>query len=378
MALTQILLGVLAANAEAIAQLRELARNGISIPAYMPDAALGGRYRAPEAAVPVYLHYLVGNCDWPLRLPGKWFDQLREVVKLHFGLANRRDFPFPHDPAESPLIGELLHRHRVQARHGDIYDAVNFAGDRNTSSLGDAIVIELINRFTLEVEQDFGTALPPDLLKRLKSIHYVRPVLQTGRWLEAHLENACENGNLHRTIALAWDRLVDRFLESPGVRSCKGWNPVDLIDGLERVLKINSRRAARGHESLANVFGHEQSSGVSLVDCAQAEQESRRREIDYVVYGHGHLAERLPLKGSQIRNGALNKAFFNLGAGQPSASGAASANRPIDVNHAMTGLVFFQGDQCGGRRYAIWSNTPLPASDADTSRADHGKFRRSA
>ena len=34
---------------------------------------------------------------------------------------------------------EALRRHKVFARHGDIYDPFNFEGDRNQSSLGDAI-----------------------------------------------------------------------------------------------------------------------------------------------------------------------------------------------------------------------------------------------
>ena len=57
--------------------------------------------------------------------------------------------PFPCDSERSADILRILTEHRVWARHGDIYDSFNYQDNqgRRASSLGDAIVIELVKRF---------------------------------------------------------------------------------------------------------------------------------------------------------------------------------------------------------------------------------------
>ncbi len=104
-------------------------------------------------------------CDWPGR-PGKrmssrcrsasitWWGTTtgsftsagrstmpcRETLVERLGLANRPDRPFPHDITESDELLQTMRRHKVTARHGDLYDPLSFEGDRDAASLGDALV----------------------------------------------------------------------------------------------------------------------------------------------------------------------------------------------------------------------------------------------
>ena len=44
------------------------------------------------------------------------------------GLANRPEQPFPHDITESDELLQAMRRHKVTARHGDLYDPLSFEG----------------------------------------------------------------------------------------------------------------------------------------------------------------------------------------------------------------------------------------------------------
>ena len=134
------------------------------------------RKLAVQAAAPVRIHYMVGNRDWPLHLPGEQNGRLRARIVERMGLANPSDIPFPHDPAEGGLLEEVLRRHRVLARHGDIYDPIHFEHDRNSSSLGDALSIELLGRFRLEMRR-FDGDLPTATKSGLAELDNVRPML---------------------------------------------------------------------------------------------------------------------------------------------------------------------------------------------------------
>ena len=77
----------------------------------------------------------LGNHDWLLHAPGKEFDAIRATVAARLGLNNRADVPFPHDPNESGEILDVMRKHKVFARHGDIFDPLNFEGDRCASPI---------------------------------------------------------------------------------------------------------------------------------------------------------------------------------------------------------------------------------------------------
>ena len=88
---------------------------------------------------------MVGNHDWFFHLRGERFDALRETMAKQMGLSTPPYAPFPHEPWESDELLAALRRHKVFARHGDKYDPFNYEGDRDASSLGDAIVAHVVS-----------------------------------------------------------------------------------------------------------------------------------------------------------------------------------------------------------------------------------------
>jgi len=292
----------------------------------------------------------------------------------HMGLANRHDEPFPHEPAECDELLGAMRSHRVFARHGDIYDPFNFEGDRDSSSLGDAIVIDLLNRFATEVETEIGGELPEGTLMGLKEIDNVRPSLLVPVWVDGVLERSCSFPALRKRVKKVWDRLADEFLELKFVRDRDTWAPNDLVDGLQRALKF-SQRVSTGWASSIIEWIHTLCGGEgSYYRHALTEQDFRNRRAMHVVYGHTHDAESVPLDASFADGRILNQMYFNSGTWrrvhrQTQLCPAEHEFIPCDV---MTYLTFFRGDERGGRPYETWSGTLgiNPLAEEPTHRID--------
>ena len=374
--LSQITTDILRHNDTALSTLRSLTAPGrIALP---PADSLGRP--VPHAAgvpVAVQLHYLVGNHDWFLHLPDPNYNTLRQAVVRHLGLANDPQQPFPHDPAESPRLHEMLRRHRVLARHGDTFDPLSFAGRRDASSLGDALVIDLLNRFPASVEADMGADLPMATLVGLRELDNLRPILLAPQWIDSLLERTCPRASQRQRIKQLWDQQAEEFLSLPFVRSGAVWNANELIDGLAGALKFSQRSsagwAAKTIRWLETLRGQ---GGESYYPHALAEPDFRNRRAKFVVYGHTHLAETVPLDASYAESYVLNQMYFNAGTWRrvlrPTVS-SVDAREFIPIE-AMTYLAFFQADERQGRPYETWSGTlGLKPAEVPALRIDAGQ-----
>lgn len=215
--------GILNQNHEACEVLRAISTDGaIRIPLASQDGTPA--YDAEGIPVAVRTVYMVGNHDWMLHLPGARYDTIRQKVTHQLGLANIYNAPFPHDPYESDELLATMRRHRVIARHGDIFDPINFSEDRDTASLGDAIVIDLIIRFTTEIEQRFAGELPPQVLSGLRELDHIRPLLLAPVWIEGLLERCNVRPPVRKDIKRTWDRLADEFLQLSIVQDQDSWS----------------------------------------------------------------------------------------------------------------------------------------------------------
>lgn len=369
---TRVTSDILRCNDAALASLRELSQ--LKIP---PADSLGRpATAAPGQPVDVKIHYLVGNHDWFFRLPGTSYNLLRQALVRHMGLANRHDEPFPHDPAESPAILDVLRRHRVTARHGDIFDPFNFEGDRNASSLGDAIVIDLINRFAVQVQRELGDDLPEQTILGLREIDNVRPTLLVPAWIDGLLDRTCAFPEMRKRVKLVWDRLADELLDSSFVRARDSWSPADLVDGLQHALKFSKRLSVGWAGKLAGwLNGLRGQSDGSYAAHALTEQEFRNRRARYVVYGHTHEAESVPLDASYAEGFVLNQLYFNAGTWRRVHRQTVLAPREHEfiASDTMTYLTFFQGDERRGRPYETWSGTlGLKPAEVVVHRVDAG------
>ncbi|MGQ9574444.1 MAG: hypothetical protein ACUVUC_03935 [Thermoguttaceae bacterium] len=379
--ISRITSDILANNEEGLAILRGLtADRGLVI----PPAVRTGR-PAPDAEgapVQVRIHYMVGNHDWFYHLGNARFTPLRQKIVRQMGLSNRPDQPFPHDFTESEELLQVLRRHKVAARHGDLFDPLNFEGDRCASSLGDAIVIELVNRFAAEVHNQLAEELPASTVLGLREIDNIRPILLIPVWIDGLLERTCPLPAARKRVKGVWDRLVDEFLAIDFVRQHETASPVDLVDGLKRALKF-SKRLSIGWASAVASWLHQLrgSASPSYYPHALSEQDFRNRRAKHIVYGHTHVAECVPLDASYAEGYVLNQMYFNAGTWRRvyTQTRLAPAEHEFIASDVMSYLVFFQGDERKGRPYETWSGTlGFNAPEVTLHRIDPGRLSHAA
>ncbi len=356
---TQITSDILRFNEPAMAVLRDLATEGrFTVPAMVRP---GRPAEEPhDQPVSVRIHYMVGNHDWMFHLPGSRFDNLRQMVVRQMGLANPPDRPFPHDAGENDAILQAMRPHKVAARHGDLYDPLSFDGDRDASSVGDAIVVELVQRFSVEVTTRLGNELPASTLLGLGEVDDVRPLVLIPVWLDGILERTCPSPSIRKRIKTIWDQLADEFLSLDFLRQRDSLSPPGLVDGLERALKFSKRLPAGWASSTARWLSRLRGApSESYYPHALAEPDFRSRRARHLVYGHTHAAENVPLDASYAEGYVLNQMYFNTGTWRRvyrQTQGAPGEHEFI-ASDVMSYLAFFQGDERKGRPYETWSGT---------------------
>ena len=373
--MTRITAAVLNRNHEGLAVLRALAApGGITVP---PMLRAGGAGDDRSEPVDLRIHYMVGNHDWFYHLPGTKYNMLRQQVVRQMGLANSPDQPFPHDAAESEELLTVMRRHKVTARHGDLFDPLNFEGDRDSASLGDVIVIELLNRFVAEVENQLVAELPASTVLGLREIDNVRPLLLIPVWIDGLLERSCPFPSMRKRVKTVWDRLVDEFLAIDFVRQRDTWSPFELVDGLERALKFSKRLSVGWASStLAWLNKLRGAPGESYHTHALSEPDFRNRRSKHIVYGHTHVVQSVPLDASYAEGYVLDQEYFNAGTWRRvhRQTMLAPSQCEFIAHDVMSYLVFFQGDERRGRPYETWSGTlGFNPSEATIHRIDAGK-----
>jgi hypothetical protein len=378
---TQITKEILIRNDSSLAVLRSLATEDQLT---LPPATGRGQpaVDAPRQPVGVNIHYMVGNHDWFYHLRGAPFDALRQLLVRQMGLCNPHDIPFPHDPHENDALLDVMRRHKVFARHGDLYDPFNFEGDRDNSSLGDCIVIELVNRFATEVEHELAGDLPPSTIAGLREIDNIRPLLLIPVWIEGLLERTCPYQGMRREVKRVWDRLADRFLDLQYVRAHDTWNPNDLVDGLQNALKFSKRIPLGWASSVLNWLSQLRGGdGESFYRHALGEQDFRNRRARSIVYGHTHQVENVPLDASYAEGYVLNQIYFNSGTWRRvhRPTRLAPQEHEFIPSDEMTYLAFFQGDERAGRPFETWTGTlGINPSTSPVLRVDPGRSKDAA
>ncbi len=345
----------------------------------LPPATQAGEpvYNAEGVPVSVRTHYMVGNHDWPLHLRGGRYDVIRQKVAHQLGLANSHTEPFPHDPQESDELLTVLRRHRVLARHGDVFDPINFSETRDASSLGDAIVVELVNRFLAEAALNWSEDLPKVVLAGLLEVYHIRPMLLIPIWIDGLLERSGVKAELRKQIKRCWDRLADEFLELAIVRDQDSYSPFELVDGLAQALKF-SKRLSIGWAAKIGSWLHDLrgASNESYFQHALTEQDFRNRRARHIVYGHTHVAESVPLDASYADGYVLNQMYFNSGSWRRvyRQTQWSPGEQEFIPSETMTYLAFYQGDERNGRPYESWSGTLAAAlTEQPSHRVDAGR-----
>ncbi|MFB3922932.1 MAG: hypothetical protein ACE145_14500 [Terriglobia bacterium] len=357
---------ILKNNAASLGILKSLDdTQAVTIPPATAAGKPAGVSRDPGATdrvpVKVKLHYMVGNHDWFYHLPGAAYDEIRKSVVAAAGLANDPGAPFPHDPSESPAIQQALVDHRVFARHGDIFDSFNFDHDRNRSSLGDAIVIELLNRFPQEVARQLGGDLSAECQAGLKEIDNVRPLIVVPVWVNGLLQMTCGDPGTIQKVKGIWDKLADDFMGLNFVRTHS--STLDLFDDVDRLewaLKF-SRGVSLAHLSHLLTWIKEKflARDESYFKFALNEQAFKNRSARYIVYGHTHHYEIVPLDAAVMPSGILNQIYINSGTWRAvhELAQAHPEEQEFLGYKVMTYLSFYREDERGGQPFETWTGS---------------------
>ena len=350
---------VLQNNTESVAILKALTQpGGLTLPP-------AGSQRQPDLKAPdqlpvrVRLHYMVGNHDWYYHLPGSAFDAIRHRIGEAFGLHNS-DQLFPYELKESVELQDLLNSYQVYARHGDMFDTLNFNKnrDRNSSSLGDAFAVEILNRFPDEVTRQLGSELPPALIESLRELVNVRPALATPIWICGQLRQNGISPALQKKLKQIWDEMCNEFLALPFIQEYDKSFKLDIIEGLELAIRLENQFSFNTINDIVvwirKKFGSEE---TTFARYALKEEAFLNRTAQFIVYGHTHHAEIVPLDTfptakrltSQIYlNSGTWHTYFDLAVCEPK-------EQKFVPYQVLTYLAFYKGGTRGGRRFETWS-----------------------
>jgi hypothetical protein len=316
---------------------------------------------AGELPVKVRLHYMVGNHDWYYHIPGSAFDNIRAEIVEAFGLSNSPK-PFPHELKESTELSSLLDRYKVYARHGDLYDPFNYCAEkgRDASSLGDAFSVEILNRFPVIVEQQLGRELPSRFIESLRELVNIRPVLATPLWISSQLRQNNVPEDKQKDIKRLWDEMSHEFLKSEIVQRGNSRFKLDTVDGLEMAIRLTDRVSFKTLDSLViwirKIFGSEE---VTFARHALKEETFLNHKAKFIVYGHTHHHEVVPLDSFAVSRHSTNQMYFNSGTWHTYFDLA--INKPEEQKfipyQVLTYLSFYTDHESQGRLFETWSGS---------------------
>ena len=369
--LLEVTRAIIEHNKEALSVMRKLA-NGEFIEF---DPVNGGGNRNPKdknkIPLKVRFHYMVGNHDWYYHLKGEAFDQIRQELIDAMGLSNPPT-PFPYDlrklnsdseweQDEAPQIERLFRDYKVFCRHGDYYDSFNFNSEqgRDIATLGDAFTMEVCNRYPEELKRT--PDLDIEIVNNLRHITNVRPALATPLWISGQITRLTEENLLTgmnaRDLKKIWDNLGDKFINLKFVKSKDIPFKIDIVDKIQAAVKLSKLISLDTLDNLVykiqnrRLFGGNDNSFAKF---ALNEPSFHDDSARYIVYGHTHHQETIPLDydnhgGNQIYfNSGTWHTYFDLARKDPK-------EKKFVPYKALTYITFYRDYEHDDRHFETWT-----------------------
>lgn len=367
--LLEVTRAILEHNKEGLAVFRQLS-TGNFIDFDSADVNGGRVYDSHKIPLQVRFHYMVGNHDWYYHLEGEAFDRIRQEIIDAMGLCNPPS-PFPFDlrkadptyswkADEYPEIERLFRDYKVFARHGDCYDPFNFDSEkgRNYPTLGDAFTMEVCNRYPEQLRRK--PHLNVEIINKLRQLTNVRPALASPLWVTGQLRKlSMENklmGVSEGELKRIWDDLADNFLQLDFVRQADRSFEFDLVDKMQLAIKISKAISLEQIDRLVFRLQNQRSAGGdrSFTRFALNEPAFIDNTARYIVYGHTHQHETIPLDSdgednTQIYfNSGTWHTYFDLARKDPT-------EKKFIPYKALTYITFYKDDEHDDRRFETWS-----------------------
>lgn len=342
--------GIIKRNSDSLKHIKDLTNGKGEVRITDPSGSF-------TADIPLYIHYMVGNHDWFYHINSSTYEPIRKMVVDAWGLSNKSIEPFPHTLKESTSsaknIASILNTHKVYAQHGDIYDKFNFEKEhgREYSSLGDCLVVELLDCFPKIVQNRLLLDPNHELLKTLREIDNVRPTLSVPAWLKGKLSRF---RNFEEIITKIWDSMVDDFLQIEFVKQHDKFLRWDSIDTLAAGLKI-SKSPLRVLTSMQSIFAKCEAKFSHDYAREAVEEKALREDTNYVVYGHTHDPKTVFLDLVESKREFTEKIYFNSGTWRRAHQAAIVDPTEFASFHVMTYVLFYSDGERKGRRYETWN-----------------------
>ena len=307
----------------------------------------------------VRIHYMIGNHDWYYHLKGNPFDEIRRTIIESMGLCNDIG-PFPYELDEQPALHEIVESHRVFARHGDYYDKFNFNWEkgRDHATLGDIFTMDVCNRYPVEVQKRYGNELPVGIIDSLRRITNVRPALATPLWISGQIKRHAGSTALETELKEVWDDLCDQFLELEAVRAEDKAFKFDIVDAMQVLLKISKRTSFDTlNDIVVWVRDRLHENERSLAEHALQEPAFLDNTARFVVYGHTHHHEVVPLDSDGEPPNEQNQFYINSGTWRSYYDLATKdpKEQKFVRYQTFTYLTFYKEDERSGRMFEAWS-----------------------
>jgi UDP-2,3-diacylglucosamine pyrophosphatase LpxH len=312
-----------------------------------------------QVPIKVRFHYMIGNHDWYYHLEGEAFDKIRAEMVEKLGLCNPAS-PFPYEASESPLLKDLFDRYKVLGRHGDCFDMFNFDAEkgRNSSSIGDAFVMEVCNRYPVEAQRRYGDKLPTGVVDSLRHITNIRPAFAAPMWISGQIKNHAGGLPIEIELKKVWDEIADEFLQLDFVRQLDKSFQFDSVDALELAIKI-SKSASFSTINEVVAWAQDKLWGVknSYTHYALNESAFLNQTAQYVVYGHTHHYETIPLDATGFMPYANSQMYFNSGTWRTYYDLAVKnpKEQKFVPYQALTYITFYTDGEYEGRNFDAWS-----------------------
>ncbi|MGA1980586.1 MAG: hypothetical protein ABSG99_08535 [Sedimentisphaerales bacterium] len=295
--------------------------------------------------------YVIGNHDWLINR----YPNIVKTVASALDITPLPDERFPTEVFEPD--------YKTIARHGDIYDEFNYMGDRDRSSIGDAIVIKLLNRFPDEVGEKLSGLVTNNvkngIVAQLKEIDNVRPLLDAPSWV-LMVSSRTSDPEARRVINDAWQKCVDDFFDIQFIKDMDIPFWPDTIDKLQIALQLSSHTSKWMLEKIADMKNRFSPTGMEgdYHKKAWAEPKIRSGEAKYVLYGHTHdhlivPMDQVPLNGG----GTEDKIYFNTGTWRQTWNKAIfdTVNREFIGWKVLTYIAFYNEDENKDYSFEVWN-----------------------